>query len=37
MNIEVKVLEILEQNPKLSAEEIAIMLGENKENIEKNH
>lgn len=35
MNIEVKVLEILEQNPKLSAEEIAIMLGENKENIEK--
>lgn len=35
MNIEIKVLELLEQNPKLSAEEIAIMLNEKKEEIEK--
>ncbi|AZT90293.1 Lrp/AsnC family transcriptional regulator [Caldicellulosiruptor changbaiensis] len=35
MNTEIKVLELLEQNPKLSAEEIAIMLNEKKEEIER--
>lgn len=35
MSLEVKVLELLEQNPKLSAEEIAIMLNKEREEIEK--